>query len=254
MLENGGFGRIVRPVSSNPANMNSTTTAPAPSSDQPTQTTAPGPSAGPAAAPEAGPAATTEPGPAATDATPHAAAAPEALESLPPEEEIAALSGMVTQLQAQLAESQAQLTAAQTALREAQEQFLRAKAETDNVRRRAAEDEQKARKFAIEAFADSMLPVRDSLEAALNVPNQTPEGLRAGVEATLKQLTHAFERHKLVEIVPAVGDKLDPHRHQAISAVPAEQEPNTVVTVLQKGYLLAERTLRPALVTVAAPK
>jgi molecular chaperone GrpE len=137
---------------------------------------------------------------------------------------------------------------------ELQDQFLRARADAENTRRRAIEDEAKARKYAIESFADALLPVKDSLEAALNTPNQTPEALREGVEATLRQLSSAFERHKLTEIMPAVGDRLDPHRHQAIGAVPSDHEPNTVVSVLQKGYAIAERTLRPALVMVAQPK
>jgi len=132
--------------------------------------------------------------------------------------------------------------------------YLRAKAESENTRRRAEEEISKARKFAIEAFADSLLPVRDSLEAAIAIPAATPEQLLEGVHATLRQLTAALERNKVLEINPTAGSKFDPHQHQAISVVPAEQEPNTVVAVLQKGYLIAERVLRPALVTVAAPK
>jgi len=96
--------------------------------------------------------------------------------------------------------------------------------------------------------------VADSLEAALAVKEATPQQLREGVDATLRQLMTALERNKVLAIQPAAGEKFDPHRHQAISMVPAEQEPNTVVTVLQKGYLIADRVLRPALVTVAAPK
>ena len=134
------------------------------------------------------------------------------------------------------------------------DQFLRAKAEAENARRRADEEIGKARKFAVEAFAESLLPVTDSLEAGLAVQNATPEQLREGAEATLKQLKSALERHKVIEINPAAGTKFDPHQHQAISMVPSEQEANTVVGVLQKGYLIAERVLRPALVTVAAPK
>ncbi len=134
------------------------------------------------------------------------------------------------------------------------DQFLRAKAEAENARRRADEEIGKARKFAVEAFAESLLPVTDSLEAGLAVQNATPEQLREGAEATLKQLKSALERHKVIEINPAAGTKFDPHQHQAISMVPSEQETNTVVGVLQKGYLIAERVLRPALVTVAAPK
>jgi molecular chaperone GrpE len=112
----------------------------------------------------------------------------------------------------------------------------------------------KARKFAVESFAESLLPVTDSLMAAISLPNATPEQLLEGVHATMRQLTQALERHKVVQIAPPAGTKFDPHHHQAISVVPAEQEANTVVAVLQKGYLIADRVLRPALVTVAAPK
>jgi molecular chaperone GrpE len=131
--------------------------------------------------------------------------------------------------------------------------WLRAKAEGENIRRRAQEDIAKAHKFAVEKFAGELLAVKDSLEAALAVPEQTVESLKSGVELTLKQLIAAFERNALVEINP-LGEKFDPHRHQAIGMVDSEQEPNTVVTVLQKGYLIAERTLRPALVMVAKGK
>jgi molecular chaperone GrpE len=132
--------------------------------------------------------------------------------------------------------------------------YLRAKAESENTRRRAEEEIAKARKFAVEAFAESLLPVKDSLEAAVSIPAATPEQMLEGVHATLRQLAAALERNKVVEINPAAGTKFDPHQHQAISMVPAGQEANTVVTVLQKGYLIADRVLRPALVTVAAPK
>ena len=132
--------------------------------------------------------------------------------------------------------------------------FLRAKAEAENVRRRAEEEVAKARKYAVEAFAESMLPVKDSLEAAIAIPAATPEQLLEGVHATLRQLTAALERNKVVEVNPPTGAKFDPHQHQAISVVPAAQEPGTVVAVLQKGYLIADRVLRPALVTVSAPE
>ena len=131
--------------------------------------------------------------------------------------------------------------------------YLRAKAESENTRRRAEEEISKARKFAVEGFAESLLPVKDSLEAALAIPAATPEQLLEGVHATLRQLTAALERNRVVEINPAAGTKFDPHMHQAISVVPADQDANTVVAVLQKGYLIADRILRPALVTVAAP-
>ncbi len=130
--------------------------------------------------------------------------------------------------------------------------FLRAKAEAENVRRRAEEEIVKARKYAVEAFAESMLPVKDSLEAAIAIPAATPEQLLEGVHATLRQLSAALVRNKVLEINPAPASKFDPHQHQAISVVPAAQEPNTVVAVLQKGYLIADRVLRPALVTVSA--
>ncbi|WPB55117.1 nucleotide exchange factor GrpE [Xylophilus sp. GOD-11R] len=153
-----------------------------------------------------------------------------------------------------LAQAQAELAALQAKSAELADQYLRAKAEAENARRRAEEEISKARKFGIESFADSMLPVADSLDAALLVKEATPEQLREGVEATLRQLVAALERNKVMTIAPAAGTKFDPHQHQAISMVPAEQEPNTVVTVLQKGYSIADRVLRPALVTVAAPK
>ena len=131
--------------------------------------------------------------------------------------------------------------------------YLRAKAEAENTRRRAEDEISKARKFAVEGFAESLLPVKDSLEAAIALPGATPEQLLEGVHATLRQLTSALERNRVVEINPAAGAKFDPHQHQAISVVPAEQEANTVVAVLQKGYLISDRVLRPALVTVTAP-
>jgi molecular chaperone GrpE len=146
-----------------------------------------------------------------------------------------------------LADLEARLTAMS-------DNYLRAKAESENVRRRAEEESSKARKFAIEGFAESLLPVRDSLEAALALPAASNEQLLEGVRATLRQLTQALERNKVMPIEPPAGTRFDPHQHQAISMVPADQDANTVVTVLQKGYLIADRVLRPALVTVAAPK
>jgi molecular chaperone GrpE len=134
------------------------------------------------------------------------------------------------------------------------EQFLRAKADVENMRRRTEEEVSKVRKFAVEGFAESLLPVLDSLEAGLAVQEATLEQIREGSEATLKQLLSALQRNKVLPIAPEAGTKFDPHHHQAISVVPADQEPNTVVTVLQKGYIIAERVLRPALVTVSAPK
>ena len=131
--------------------------------------------------------------------------------------------------------------------------WLRAKAEGENIRRRAQEDIAKASKFAAEKFAGELLAVKDSLEAALASENQSAEALKAGVELTLKQLNTAFEKSKLVDINP-LGEKFDPHKHQAISQIEAEGEPNTVLTVLQKGYALNERVIRPALVMVSKAK
>ena len=153
-----------------------------------------------------------------------------------------------------LADAQAELANLKAQNADLADQYLRAQADVQNARRRADDEITKARKFAVEGFADSLLPVLDSLEAGLAIPNATIEQIREGSEATLRQLKSALERNKVAEINPAAGTKFDPHHHQAISVVPAEQEANTVVTVLQKGYLIADRILRPALVTVTAPK
>jgi molecular chaperone GrpE len=147
-----------------------------------------------------------------------------------------------------------QLSATEAKLAEMHDAFMRAKAEADNIRRRAQEDVSKAHKFAIESFAEAMVPVRDSLEMALKVEAPTVESIKEGVEMTLKQLTAAFEKNRLIEVMPQPGDKLDPNRHQAVAVVPSEQEANTVVAVLQKGYMIADRLLRPAIVTAAQPK
>jgi molecular chaperone GrpE len=147
----------------------------------------------------------------------------------------------------------AALAQAQAKIAEMHESFMRARAETENVRRRAHEDVQKAHKFAIETFAEHLLPVLDSLEAAAADQSGDLAKVREGIELTLRQMTSALEKGRVRQLNP-VGEKFDPHLHQAISMVPADQEPNTVVAVLQKGYVIAERVLRPALVTVAAPK
>ena len=175
------------------------------------------------------------------------APSPEELEAAQAANEFEAMNGL-TEAQAQVAVLQAKNT-------ELSDSYLRAKAEAENARRRADDEISKARKFALESFSESLLPVLDSFEAGLALKEATPEQLREGSEATFKQLKSALERNKVVEINPATGDRFDPHQHQAISMVPApQQEANTVVTVLQKGYLIADRVLRPALVTVAAPQ
>jgi molecular chaperone GrpE len=147
-----------------------------------------------------------------------------------------------------------QLSATEAKLAEMHDAFMRAKAEGENIRRRAQEDVSKAHKYAVESFAEAMLPVRDSLEMALKVDTPSIDSLKEGVEMTLKQLASAFEKNRLVEVMPVQGDKLDPMKHQAVAVVPAEQEANTVVNVLQKGYMIGDRLLRPAIVTAAAPK
>ncbi|TMH04621.1 MAG: nucleotide exchange factor GrpE [Betaproteobacteria bacterium] len=171
---------------------------------------------------------------------------PEARPEVSPDSPAAAPAATPT-LEQQLAEAQAKLA-------EMSDAYLRAKAETENVRRRADEETAKARKFAVEGFAESLLPVKDSLEAAIAVEVSSPQQMLEGVHATLRQLAAALERNRVLEISPAAGTKFDPHQHQAISMVPSEQDANTVVAVLQKGYSIAERVLRPALVTVSAPK
>ena len=167
------------------------------------------------------------------------------------EELVAALNATEAEALPQL---QAEFAILQAKSAEMADQYLRAKADTENARRRAEEEISKARKFAVESFAESLLPVADSLEAGLIIKDATAEQIREGAQATLRQLTAALERNKVIAINPAAGTKFDPHQHQAISVVPSEQEANTVVSVLQKGYSIVERVLRPALVTVSAPK
>ncbi|MEC5217019.1 molecular chaperone GrpE [Actimicrobium sp. GrIS 1.19] len=150
-------------------------------------------------------------------------------------------------LEEKLAEAEARIV-------EMQDAFLRAKADVENFRRRAQEDIARAHKFAIESFAEALVPVMDSLEMAVKIETPSVESLKEGVEMTLKQLSSAFEKNRLMELSPKAGEKLDPMKHQAISMVPAEQEANTIVSVLQKGYMIADRLLRPALVTVAQEK
>jgi molecular chaperone GrpE len=153
-----------------------------------------------------------------------------------------------------LSQAQAELATLQAKSAELADQYLRAKAEAENARRRAEDEISKARKFAVEAFAESLLPVADSLEAGLTIKDATSEQIREGAQATLRQLLAALERNKVLAINPTGGTKFDPHQHQAISVVPSEHEANTVVSVLQKGYSIADRVMRPALVTVSAPK
>jgi molecular chaperone GrpE len=177
----------------------------------------------------------------------------------PPIDQETAVTGAVPQATPEPAEPTAEQKLAELEARhtEVADAYLRAKAETENTRRRAEDEIAKARKYAVESFAESLLPVADSLEAAIALPDATQQQLLEGVQATLRQLVAALERNRVVEINPPVGTKFDPHQHQAITVVPvaaeSQQQPNTIVSVLQKGYLIADRVLRPALVTVAAP-
>ena len=149
-----------------------------------------------------------------------------------------------------LAELEAKLAAAYAELDKARDDHLRARAEMDNVRRRATDDVAKAHRFGLESFAGALLAVKDSLDAALTVENTSIESFKEGVEITARQLDAVLEKFAIKAIVPE-NEKFDPHRHQAISQVESEKEPGTVVSVLQKGYLLHDRVLRPALVVVS---
>ncbi len=160
------------------------------------------------------------------------------------------------QEQATTGDLDSQLQQLQQKLQQLQDDYLRAQAQVQNTRRRAEEDVAKAHKFGIEKFAESLLPVLDSLQAGLAVSNASAEQLREGTEATLKQLLDALARNQVVAIDPAVGDKFNPHHHQAISVAEApegvEIGANCVVAVMQQGYLIADRVLRPAMVMVTA--
>ena len=149
-----------------------------------------------------------------------------------------------------VAELEAKLNEARAESERLRDEWMRAKAETENVRRRGQDDVAKAHRFGIEGFAGALLAVKDSLDAALAVQSPSVESFKQGVEITARQIDSVFEKFNLKPVAPE-GEKFDPHYHQAISQVESEQEPNTVVSVLQKGYLLHDRVLRPALVTVA---
>jgi molecular chaperone GrpE len=148
---------------------------------------------------------------------------------------------------------QALLKQAELAAEEHRDAWLRAKADADNIRKRAQADIANAHKYAIENFSTELLAVKDSLEAALAASTVTVDSLRSGVELTLKQLNSVFEKFRVTEINP-LGQKFDPHRQQAINTVESDAEPNTVVQVFQKGYLLNDRVIRPAMVAVARAK
>ena len=179
---------------------------------------------------------------------------PENPPAMPPEELLAAQAANEADALAQLQNLQAELAALQAQNAELADQALRAQAEAQNARRRADEEIAKGRKFAIEGFAESLLPVLDSLEAALAVENASSEQLREGTEATLRQLLSALERNKVLPVAPQPGSPFNPEQQQAISMIASDWPANTVASVLQKGYVIADRVLRPALVTVSAPR
>jgi molecular chaperone GrpE len=149
-------------------------------------------------------------------------------------------------IEEQLAEAQAQAS-------QNREAMLRALADAENARKRFQAEAASAQKYAVERFAENLLPVVDSLEAALANKDASPEAMREGVSLTLRQLSQALEKARVTSIAPTPGERFDPHRHQAMAAVEADSEPNTVVATMQKGYALHDRILRPALVTVAKP-
>jgi len=146
---------------------------------------------------------------------------------------------------------EAQLAEAHARIEQQRDAMLRAVADAENSRKRAQAEAASAQKYALERFAEQLLPVADSLEAALDNAQASPEALRDGVQLTLKQLGAAFKKAHVAQIAPLPGERFDPHRHQAMAAVEADSEPNTIVSLMQKGYLLHDRVLRPALVTVA---
>jgi len=149
-------------------------------------------------------------------------------------------------IEQQLAEAQAQVEQQRDAM-------LRALADAENARKRFQAEAANAQKYALERFAEALLPVIDSLEAALANREASPQALRDGVQLTLRQMTAAMEKARVTAIAPVAGERFDPYRHQAMAAVESDSEPNTVVAVMQKGYQLHDRVLRPALVTVAKP-
>ncbi len=189
------------------------------------------------------------------DPTPYPASPETSTTPAPDQPDSLSITAPIANFEAEaLKKCQADLAELQAKSADLADQYLRAKADTENARRRAEEEMSKARKFAVEGFDDSLLPVVDSLEAGLTIKDATIEQIRDGAQATLRQLLAALERNKVLAVNPAAGDKFDPHVHQAISVVPSDQEPNTVVMVLQKGYLISDRVLRPALVTVSGAK
>lgn len=164
-----------------------------------------------------------------------------------------ALSTLSTAAEPETSETAQALAAAEAKAAENYDLYVRAKAEMENIRRRSAEDVLKANKFGVEKMAEALLAVKDSMDAALVVENTSVESFKTGVELTARQLAQVFEKFSIVEVNPA-GQKFDPTRHQAIAALESDQAPNTVINVMQKGYVLHDRVIRPALVAVAKEK
>ncbi|MGL5288546.1 MAG: nucleotide exchange factor GrpE [Aeromonas sp.] len=160
----------------------------------------------------------------------------------------------VTAEQARIAELEAELAAAQQAALEAREQAIRAAAEMENLRRRTVQDVEKAHKFALEKFASELLPVLDNLERAIELADKDSEALKPmieGVELTLKSMQSGVAKFGLVALDPT-NQPFDPNAHQAMSMIPsADVAPNTVIAVMQKGYDLNGRVIRPAMVMIA---
>jgi len=130
--------------------------------------------------------------------------------------------------------------------------YVRSQAEIQNIQRRSVEDIKKARDYAFSSFAKDVVVIKDYLEMALADQSGNIDTLKTGVDLTLKQVVQIFERNYIKEICPATGDKLDPHLHQAMNSVDAEgQEANSIVSIMQKGYTLNNRVLRPAMVVIA---
>jgi len=132
-------------------------------------------------------------------------------------------------------------------------ELLYAKADSENNRKRALEEAEKTRKYAIESFSQEILLVKDSLDSALTIDNASLESYKNGVELTVKQLSTIFEKFNIEEIDP-VGENFDPNFHQAMTMLDSEEEPNKIISVFQKGYKLNGRVLRPALVSVSKEK
>ena len=175
-------------------------------------------------------------------------------ETAPPTQESAVQTGIENTAAPEVAPTLEELLKqAELKSKEHYDAWIYAKAEGENIRRRAQEDISKAQKFAVERFSNEVLAVMDSLQAGLAVQTENVESFKSGMELTLKQLSSVFEKFHIKEVNP-VGEKFDAHKHQAIGMLESEQEPNTVVTVMQKGYTLHDRMLRPALVMVAKAK